>query len=175
MKNWEYINIWLLGFVESILLCKRVLLIFNVWYSFTQIHIDSPSWVVCVCLNVQNWLYSLKICISWIYTILYFHSKMCMLNLYNFMHFFKNYVCRMYNILYIYWKIKCIEYTNLYIIFENLCTLNKQNWVHSLKNVNIEWTKLLTFFENFCTLHIHNFVQLLKNCIHWMYKIVYNH
>ena len=124
---------------------------------------------------------------------LYIFWKMCILNvkienlyklnIYYFVLSFKNVYIKCI-VLYIFWKIVYVDCTIFYtfieklcalniqtciIIFENLCTLDKQNWVHSLKNVNIEWTKLLTFFEKKFTLYIHNFVQLFKNCVFFFF------
>ena len=112
---------------------------------------------------------------------LYIFWKMCILNvkienlyklnIYHFVLSLKNVYIKCIA-LYIFWKIVYVDCTIFYtfieklralniqtciIIFENLCTLDKQNRVHSLKNVNIEWTKLLTFFEK---------------CEHWMNKII---
>ena len=117
----------------------------------------------CVCWIYRNFVHFLKICVYWIFRIvfeifLYIEcailctlniKKLCSLNILNFVYFLKN----------------CV-YNSIYTVLFTFFFLIKKVWV--------KCTKFLTFYEKLCILNILNYIHSIINYITWIYKIVYN-
>ena len=136
-------NSWKFLYIECIKLKKKK----NSFYIQNCVHCLKIVFLECT---------KLKICIYWIFRIVYIlKKKLCTLNVQNYVHSLRNCVRWMYRIMYIFLKF-CIfwKYRILYI----LC-----------KVAYNKCTRLCTIVENF----VHWMYKIEEKKIHSIYKIAY--
>ena len=127
-------------------------------------------------LNAQNCVYSLKnvyvkyikllhifkICVCWIYIIVYIFKKMWTLNLQNSKHSLINCVCWIYKIVFFFFFFKIFVHVLNFLLYLKNCII----WIYRIiyllwKIVYIEYNELSMFFGKLFTLNIENCIYFL--------------